>query len=151
MLSAKFIRLIEQHTPQIMARVMSRIHRDPRMPHTQSQLESELRDRGMVLLENLGTWLTAGNEEEVGRRYEQIGKLRFQQNVPLHECVRALCLIREQVLDFVEEQVVSKTSMELYAEEELDRRLGRFFDVLTVCLVEGYEKALRTGKSAAHA
>jgi hypothetical protein len=51
--------------------------------------------------------------------------------------------VRERVLDFVEEHVLTKNSLELYAEEELDRRLGRFFDFLTYHMVKGYEHALR--------
>jgi hypothetical protein len=120
------------------------------MPHTQAQLESELRDRGLILLENLDRWLAAGSEEEIGRRYYEIGRRRLEQGVPLHECVRALCIIREQVLDFVEEQLFAKTTLELYAEEELDRHMGRFFDMLTIHLVQGYEAALRN-RIAAHA
>jgi hypothetical protein len=150
MISGQLIHLIEQHTPQIMARVVSRIHNDPHMPHTKAQLESELRDRGLILLENLGHWLSAGREQEIGRVYVEIGRRRFEQDVPLHECVRALFLIREVVMDFVEEHVVSKTSLELYAEEELDRRLSRFFDLLTIHLVQGYETAIRKS-AAAHA
>jgi hypothetical protein len=147
MISGRLIHLVEQHTPQIMKRVIAQIHRDPNMPHTQAQLESELRDRGLFLLENLDHWLAQANELEIGNRYRLIGKQRCEQGVPLHECVRALCIIREHVLDFVEENVPSKSTLELYAEEELDRHLGRFFDLLTIHLVEGYEKALH--KSAA--
>jgi hypothetical protein len=33
--------------------------------------------------------------------------------------------------------------MELYAEEELDRRVGRFFDLSIVDLVRGYESGRR--------
>jgi hypothetical protein len=47
------------------------------------------------------------------------------------------------VLEYVEEHIFSKTILELHAEEEIERRLGRFFDLLTVHLVRGYERALR--------
>ena len=63
--------------------------------------------------------------------------------MPLHEAVRCVALIRERVLDFVEEQLEAKTTLALYEEEELDRRLGRFFDQLTIHMVKGYEEALR--------
>ena len=47
------------------------------------------------------------------------------------------------MLEYVEEHIFSKTILELHAEEEIERRLGRFFDLLTVHLVRGYERALR--------
>jgi len=70
-----------------------------------------------------------------------VGRERLEQAVPLHECVRDLCVLRETLLDYVEEHTFNKDSVELYAEEELDRRVGRFFDLLIVHLVRGYERA----------
>jgi hypothetical protein len=102
-----------------------------------------MREYGQALLQNLGHWLAAGKEEDLAPKYQALGKLRFEQNVPLHESVRGLFFIREKMLDFVEEHIFTKNTLELYAEEELERRLGRFFDILTIHLVQGYERALR--------
>ena len=143
MLSGKLVRLIESHWEEIISSVISRIHREPQMEHYGARLESELRDWGGVVLQNLGHWLTARTADEIGLRYEELGRKRFQEGIPLHEAVRCLAIFRERVLDFVEEHVVSKSSLELYAEEELDRHVGRFFDVLTIHMVKGYEIALR--------
>ena len=68
---------------------------------------------------------------------------RLTQQVPLHESVRGLCILREKMLDYVQENFFAKNSLELCAEEELERRLGRFFDLLVCGLVRGYERALR--------
>ncbi len=143
MLSGRLVHLIESHWDDIMTRVIEQIHREPQMPHAQSLDEGELRDWGQLMLQNLGHWLAAGNEEDLARRYEYLGRLRSEQEVPLHEAVHCLCIVREKMLDFVEEQIFSKNTLELYAEEELERRLGRFFDLLTIHLVRGYELALR--------
>ena len=151
MLSGKLVHLIESHWDQISSRVIDQVRREPQMPHVRGLAESELREMGEVLLQNLGHWLSAGNEEDLAQKYEQFGKLRCQQNVPLHESVRGLCIIREKMLDFVEEQLTLKNTLELYAEEELERRLGRFFDILTIHLVTGYERALRQSVMAAKA
>jgi len=47
----------------------------------------------------------------------------------------------------VRNQGMGHTTMEIYAEEELEHRLGKFFDCLVYRLVHGYEIALR---KAAH-
>ena len=39
--------------------------------------------------------------------------------------------------------MISNSTVELYAEGELDRRLGRFFDRLAIHLVKGFEEAVR--------
>ena len=148
MLSGKLVHLIESHWDPIMTRVIEQVRHEPQMSHTRALVESELRDWGQTLLENLGHWLAAGNEEDLAHKYEYRGRLRCEEEVPLDECVHALCIIREKVLDFVEEHIFSKNTLELYAEEELERRLGRFFDLLNIHLVRGYEQALR--KAYAH-
>jgi hypothetical protein len=143
MLSGKLVHLIESHWEEITSGVIARIRREPQMQEYRARVESELREWGQILLQNLGHWLTAGSGEEIGQRYEELGRQRFEADVPLHESVRCLCILRQRVLDFVEERVLNKSSLELYAEEELDRHLGRFFDILTIHMVKGYEAALR--------
>lgn len=147
MLSGRLVHLIESHWEEILSRVLTQVRRDQHMVHYRAIVQSDLREWGQNLMQNLGYWLTANKEDELARRYERIGRERFEADIPLHETVCCLAIVREVMLDFVEEQVYSKTSLELYQEEELDRRLGRFFDVLTVHMVKGYENALR---AAAH-
>ena len=147
MVSGKFVHLIETHGDEIIARVIAQIRSQPAMPHFRSLLDAEMREWGQDLLQHLGHWLTAGHEDDLARRYERLGKLRFEQDVPLHESVRGLCFIREKMLDYVEEHIASKDSVELYSQEELERRLGRFFDLLMIHLVLGYERALHNSVS----
>ncbi len=148
MVSGKLVHLIEQHWDEITSRVIEEVRREPRLAHIRTVIEPELREYGQTMLQNLGHWLRAGNDAELAQQYERLGKLRFEEDVPLHESVRGLCLIREKVLDYIEEHIFTKNTLELYAEEELERRLGRFFDLLIIHLVEGYERAIRKTAAA---
>jgi hypothetical protein len=143
MLPPKLIHLIENQWDEIVTRGIRAMLRDPEVIHFRSLPEAELREWGRNILENLGHWLAASKDDEVARRYEAVGRLRFEEHVPLHESVRALCLLKEKVLDFVQEQGSAKTSVDLFAEEELEHRLGHFFDLILVHQVRGYEMALR--------
>ena len=147
MISGKLVHLIETHGDQITNRVIAQIRREPEMTHIRTLLDSELREWGRNLLQNLGHWLSAGTEEDLAHRYERLGRLRFEEDIPLDESVRGLCLIRQKMLDYLEEQIGSNSSVELYAEEQLERRLGHFFDLLMIHLVRGYERALRRSVS----
>ena len=147
MLSGKLVHLIEAHWEEVLSRIINQINREPSIAHYRAVVEPELREWGEILLRNLGHWLTPGREVEIGHHYERLGRLRFEADIPLHECVRWLAIAREVMLDFVEEHVYSKTSLELYEEEELDRILGRFFDVLIIHMVKGYEEALRRAQT----
>jgi len=148
MISGKLIHLIESHGDQIIHRVTEQIRRDPDMTHIRVAIGAELPQWRQDFFENLSHWLAAGNEETLAHRYEGVGRKRFEENVPLDECVRGLCILREKMLDYVEEHILNKDSLELYAEEELDRRIGRFFDLVTIHLVRGYEQALRRAVAA---
>ena len=148
MLSGKLIHLIEVHHQDITDRIIREIWRHPDLVHLRRLPESELRERGQNLLENLGYWLASGNEDELMKKQEDVGKRRFEQSIPLDETVRALCLIKENMVDFIEEQGIPKDSLGLYAEEEMEHRIGRFFDDLIVHIVRGYQAA---SQRAAHA
>ncbi len=143
MLSARLVRLIEHNWDAIVVRVLRAIRHDPEFSLLRRLSEAELREWGRDISENLHHWLIDAREEEVAARYEAQGRLRFEEEVPLYECVRAGCVLKEKILEFVEEQAQDKNFINLYAEEELEHRLGRFFDLTTCHLVRGYEKALR--------
>jgi hypothetical protein len=148
MLSGRLIRLIEAHQEEIAGSVIREIRHDPDLINLRKLPDAELRDRGQLILENLGFWLAANNEADIAQRYEALGKARFERAIPLHESVRALLVMKDKMIEFVSHQGL-KTFVELYAEEELDRRVGRFFDVLVVHMVRGYETAWRTALRAA--
>jgi hypothetical protein len=148
MLSARLIRIIETHYRQITDRFLYEIERQPDLSHLRQLPAVEVRERTRVILEHLGDWL-AGDAGELEEKQEEAGKLRYHQAVPLHEAVLATCLMKETVIQFIEEQGIRQDTLGVYAEEELERRLGRFFDRLIVHLVRGYEGAWRRAILAA--
>ena len=150
MLSGRLIQLIETNQEQIVSNVIRAIRQHPEMAQYQKLPDAELRARARDIIEQLDYWLIAPHEAEIGQVYEQLGKSRFEESVPLHEAVRALSIIKYKMLDFAREQVFSKTAVDLYAEQELARRTGRFFDALTIHMVHGYETAWRRANHAAN-
>ena len=84
-----------------------------------------------------------GGMSKIARTCKLNRESLYRMLSPLSQCLRGLFLIREKVMDYLEEQVLSKTHVDLYAEEETERRLNRFFDLLVIHLAHGYERALR--------
>ena len=148
MISGKLVHLILTREEEIIDRVLERIRRDPEMEQIRTNLVTGLHQWHRKLFENLIHWLTGGNRDTLVGHYQQEGREWSRQGIPLHECLQDLCMTREILLDFVEEHTLNKDSLELYAEEELDRRVGRFFDLLIVQLVRGYESAKRHSAAA---
>jgi len=143
MISARLVHLIESNGDHIIDRVAEQIRREPEMTHGKSVLDYELHGLGQDLLHRLGDWLSSGTVHDLAQRYERFGALCYRQGIPLHQAVRGMSLLREKMLDVAQEHMISNSSIELYAEEELERRLGRFFDRLVMHLARGFEEAAR--------
>jgi len=111
--------------------------------------EIELRERCREIIKDLGNWLLHGHEEQLAREYERVGRTRCAESVPLDECVRGLCLIKDEMIAFLDRQGIDPDYLELYAEGQLVRRAGAFFDLLIVHLVRGYEAAQHRSVHAA--
>ncbi len=149
MLSPKFIQLIESHSDQIVGEVLRQIRRDPKTTYIATLPKSELESQFAEIVRNLGHWLTESPETELARRFGNHGRLRRQEGVPIHESVRALQLLKEAMLDHIRNQGVADTSVDLYAEEELEHQIGLLFDHVIYHVVRGAEvplpRAARTG------
>jgi hypothetical protein len=143
MLSSRLIHLIESHWEQITTRVLRKIQSDQRLAQVGKLPPSELRERAENILRNLGKWLAASHGEELAARYEQLGRVRFRESIPLQEVVLAHIVIKNEMIDFTREQGLTRTPLDLYAEEELEHSVGHFFDSAVYHIVRGYEGAMR--------
>ena len=149
MLSVRLVQLIETHWEEIAARLIREIKSNPEASHLAARPEGELRTWCREILENLSYLLAARRENEVERRFRLLGRMRFEENVPLHEAVLRLQLLKSEILNFVHEQGFAATALDMYREEELQQRIGRFFDASIYQIVRGYEEALRVANRVA--
>ena len=143
MLSGKLVDTIVKHSDDIMRLVIKRVREDADLKYIGSLSDAELLERGRHILGRMETWVNPSKRKSLERDYEELGRRRFEQSVPLHEAVRALLLIRSQAIEYVFEQGFDQSSLEIHAERELEHWLASFFDVLVYHLVKGYEAALR--------
>jgi len=143
MLSSKPIRLIESHEEELAASVLRSIRHHPDLPHLGKLPDWELRERGRDILRNLDHFLRRRDEDQLAQEYENLGKLRFEQGVPLDESMRAFLLLKQKMIEHIDEQGTDQDYLALYAEEQFERRIGQFFDFLTIHLARGYERAWR--------
>jgi len=149
MLSIRLVQLIESHWEEIAARVVAEVKKQPETPLLAQRPESELRSWCHDILENLDSQLAAHREDQLERRYRVFGRRRFEENIPLHEAVMRLQILKWEIFNFVHEQGFAMTVLELYREEELQVLIGRFFDGLVYQVVRGYEEALRVASKVA--
>lgn len=113
------------------------------MQNLAKRSELELRYWCRRILNDLPYLLSAFTNGDVDRRFEQQGRMRFEEAIPLHESVLSCHLLKGKVLGCVHEQTFPVTSVQLYAEKELKQRIGSFFDACVYRMVRGYEDARR--------
>ena len=142
MLSTKLVQLIEEHWEEIATRLIREVRRNGEMKNLAACPDSELREWCRIILQNLGQLLVIKKEEEIRRRFETSGRNRFEENIPLHEAVLRLHLLQDKIVAFVHEQGFPMTALQLYAEEELEQRMTRFFHACVYHVVRGYEAAM---------
>lgn len=148
MVSAKLVIQIETHWEAIHSRFIRLLHSSNLLTVIQQLPESELQEVCRRILRNLGHWLVSSSEVDIAQLYEQIGRQRHAQNIPLHQAVRAVQLLRQATTDYIRDEGVFESSVDLYAEEELEHELARFFDLLAFYLIRGFEASMQ--KAASH-
>ena len=141
MISAKLVHLLEQHSDEIARAFLRDVAEDTRLKHLASLPKSDLQDRCMEIIQHLGNWLTTADSKKVASHFEQIGRKRYQERVPLREIVLWLQMLKRRMLRYIREQGVSRDTVEIYAEEELEHQLGAFIDSAIYHAVGGYEEA----------
>jgi hypothetical protein len=145
MFSFTLVQKIEGHSEQIAELVAEEIRRDPQLQSVGSLHRDELASRARDLLGNLGHWLVA-RDPEVAHWSEPLGRSRFEHSIPLHELIRCLLIVKARLIGF-SRQELSGTVLQIYAEEELEHRVGRFFDEVIYYVAKGYESARQDSMS----
>ncbi len=149
MISTRLVQLIEDHSEDIAARILRQIHDDTRLQRVESLPEHELRARIRDIVKHLGHWLMVSKEREVASHFEQLGVQRYEEGIPLSEVALAYIIVKAQMIQFVRDQGMGGTTVELYAEEELEHVVDRFFDTILYNMIKGYEDALKKALQAA--
>jgi hypothetical protein len=119
---------------------------------------AELESRIATMFQNLSKWI--GNSDEGAREeYEDWGRTRFRQGIPLSEIVYSVILMKHHLRDFIREhgQVVfsgdrlakEMIGVELYSIQELNYLVGEFFDRALYHLARGYETAEKAAMAVA--
>jgi hypothetical protein len=149
MLSSRLVQCIERDSEEIAARLARAVRTNPNLKHLSQLPDIEIREWAQEILGQLSYLLEASSRDEVRRRFEALGKDRRQEQVPLSEAVLRLQILEKTIIGFIHDQGFPMTGLQLYAEEELLQRMGRFFDSSIYHLVRGYEDAEQLAKRLA--
>ncbi len=145
MIALRLVRLIEDHSDELAEGLLKKFKVSSLTRDMSKVPESELRDRVYEILNNLGEWLLYKREDEIQRRYSELGARRSSQQVSLSDYCWAIVLTKEHLWEFLQKQGMLRGPLEIFGEMELLRLMDQFFDRALCYATEGYERT-----SAAH-
>jgi hypothetical protein len=151
MLAARLVRRIEDHAEELTRAVLNDLGSNPRTPAYHRLSLEELHDRVYDVYHHLGRTLGEESEAAIEASYAELGRRRFGEGIPLHEVVYALILTKYHLRDYIRASGIVDSAVDLYQEEDLHIRVGRFFDKAVYFTVKGYEEATQQPPNARRA
>ena len=151
MLSTRLVELMETHAEDIAKAVLDKLRSDRRVSLFSRLPDKDLLKRFEDVCKRLSFWLSESDEAELAEHYESLGRMRYLEQIPLHEVVWAALLVKKQLLRYAREHCCEQTAYEIHAEAELERVVNGFFDKVVYSIVHGYQQEQGSASSATQA
>jgi hypothetical protein len=150
MLGARLLLLIQAHAGPLTHDVVQDLITNERTAAFRRLDQADVEMRVSALFNNLGKWIGDADENAVQAEYEEMGRSRFREGVPVSELIYALLItkhhlrryIREHgLVDFAGDRIVTEELLpvELHSIQELNYQVGEFFDRALYHLARGHE------------
>jgi hypothetical protein len=141
LLAYRLVRLIETHADKLAEGTLKRVEQDPKTrDYCKSVPEEDFRAAVCGIYGHLGEWLMGKSEEDIARRYTEIGLRRAEQGVLLSELNWAIVLTRENLWEFLKTEDTLERPTEVFGELKLLQLLEQFFDCAIYYAAVGYER-----------
>jgi hypothetical protein len=145
LLAYRLVRLIETHAERLSEGLLVKLQTCDKCSAFQQVPGTEFRQRVYEVYDHLGEWLLGKKEEDIARRYIEIGMRRHAQGVPLSQLMYAIMLTREHLWQYLKHEANIEKPVEVFGELEMMEMLEQFFDHAMYYAAQGYETA-RTAK-----
>jgi hypothetical protein len=150
MISAKLIELIEIHAGGLTQEVARDLHNNPRTRGFRGVPAEDLERRIFEILHHLGNWIGEPTGAKVEGEFAGWGRRRFDQRIPLSEIVYAIIVLKQHLRRYIHDNGLVDAAfpraeseyilpMHLHSLQELNVRVGQFFDEALYHLACGYE------------
>jgi hypothetical protein len=159
MISAKLIELIEIHATRLTKDVTQDLITNARTRGFRNVPREDLEQRVYQLFHRLGNWIGNPKSVEVEAEFTGWGRRRFDQSIPLSEIVYAIIILKQHLRQYIRDNGLVDAAfprmegdyllpMHLHSLQDLNARVGEFFDEALYHLASGYEAEARAAQSA---
>ena len=156
MLGARLLQLIQTHAGSLINDAVKDITTNEKTPTFRRLNPAALESRVTALYWNLGKWIGTPNADAVREEYEEMGRTRFREGVPVSELVFALLLTKKHLRRYIRDYGLAEFAgdrvvpdellpLELHSIQELNYQIGEFFDRALYHLARGYEAEAALG------
>jgi hypothetical protein len=140
-LATRLVQLIEMHSDRLAETMLMKLQNCDKCAGFKYVPREEFRLRVYEVYEHLGEWLLGKKEEDIARRYTEIGMQREEQGVLLSELMYAIILTREHLWEFLNNETKMDKPAEIAGELEMMGLVDQFFDRAMYYAACGYENA----------
>ena len=156
MLGARLLQLIQSHAGPLTRETLQDLTTNQRTPSFRRLRSAEVEARIALLFNNLAKWIGDPNDDAVRREYEEMGRTRFREGVPVSELVYAIILTKKHLRSYIREHGLVEFAgdrvapdellpLALHSIQELNYQVGEFFDRALFYLASGYEAEAGNG------
>jgi hypothetical protein len=150
MIAEKLVELIEIHASRIATDVAQDLITNERTRGFRAVRQQDLELRIFQLLNHLGNWIGDPRSVKMQAEFTEWGRRRFDQRVPLNEIIYAVILLKQHLRRYITDNGLVDAAfprvesdyvlpLHLHSLQELNLRVGRFFDEALYNLVRGFE------------
>lgn len=150
MLSQRLIQLIQDHADGLTRETVQDILTNPATASFRRVPRAEMEERIGALYRNLGNWIGDPGDAAVRAEYEDWGRKRCRQGIPISEIVYALILGKHHLRRYIRDHGLVEFSgdriapgellpVQLHGLQELNAMVGEFFDRALYYLTRGFE------------
>jgi hypothetical protein len=154
MISAKLIELIEVHATRLTRDVARDLGTNDRTRGFRAVPVEDLEQRIFQILHHLGNWIGDPKSERVETEFTGWGRRRFDQGIRLSEIVYAIIVLKQHLRRYIHDNGLVDAAfprtesdyvlpMHLHSLQDLNARVGQFFDEALYHLARGYEAESR--------
>jgi hypothetical protein len=151
MIAAKLVELIEIHASRIARDVALDLITNERTRGFQAVRQQDLEQRIFQLLNHLGNWIGDPRSVKMQAEFNEWGRRRFDQGVPLNEIIYAVILLKQHLRRYIADNGLVDAAFprvesdyvlpfHLHSLQELNVRVGQFFDEALYHLARGFEE-----------
>jgi hypothetical protein len=140
MLSERLIKIIENHAEELTRGAVKKLQSSPHTRSYHALSPDELNQRLFEIYHDLGRCLFRNTDHEIQVRYDELGKRRCKEGIPLAEVLWALVLTKDHLRECIGNSMSADSALELHREQEIYRLIGRFFDRAVCYTAEAYER-----------